>query len=29
MVQPQHDYPLRPGHRIILGGVIRLKFEIA
>jgi hypothetical protein len=29
MVQPQQDYPLRPGHRIILGGVIRLKFEIA
>jgi hypothetical protein len=23
------DYPLRPGHRIILGGAIRLKFEIA
>ncbi len=29
MVQPQQDYPLKPGHRIILGGVIRLKFEIA
>jgi len=29
MVSPQQDYPLRPGHRIILGGVIRLKFEIA
>ncbi len=29
MVQPPQDYPLRPGHRIILGGVIRLKFEIA
>jgi hypothetical protein len=29
MVQPQQDYPLRPGHRIVLGGVIRLKFEIA
>lgn len=29
MLQPQQDYPLRPGHRIILGGVIRLKFEIA
>lgn len=29
MVQAQEDYPLKPGHRIILGGVIRLKFEIA
>jgi hypothetical protein len=29
MVQPQQDYPLRPGHRVVLGGVIRLKFEIA
>ena len=29
MLQPTQDYPLRPGHRIILGGVIRLKFEIA
>jgi hypothetical protein len=29
MVQAQQDYPLRPGHRIVLGGVIRLKFEIA
>jgi hypothetical protein len=29
MVAPQQDYPLRPGQRIILGGVIRLKFEIA
>lgn len=29
MLQPMQDYPLRPGHRIILGGVIRLKFEIA
>lgn len=29
MVQPMKDYPLRPGHRIVLGGVIRLKFEIA
>jgi len=29
MVAPAQDYPLRPGHRIILGGVIRLKFEIA
>ena len=29
MIAPQQDYPLRPGHRIVLGGVIRLKFEIA
>lgn len=29
MLTPLQDYPLRPGHRIILGGVIRLKFEIA
>jgi hypothetical protein len=29
MVQPQQDYPLRPGHRMVLGGVIRLKFDIA
>jgi hypothetical protein len=29
MLSPQQDYPLTPGHRIILGGVIRLKFEIA
>jgi FHA domain/Double zinc ribbon len=29
MLQPLQDYPLRPGHRIILGGVIRLKFEVA
>jgi FHA domain len=29
MVQPQQDYPLKPGQRIILGGVIRLKFEVA
>ncbi len=29
MLQPMQDYPIRPGHRIILGGVIRLKFEIA
>ena len=29
MVAPQQDYPLKPGRRIILGGVIRLKFEIA
>jgi hypothetical protein len=29
MLDAQQDYPLRPGHRIILGGVIRLKFEIA
>jgi hypothetical protein len=29
MLEAQKDYPLRPGHRILLGGVIRLKFEIA
>jgi len=29
MLLAMNDYPLRPGHRIILGGVIRLKFEIA
>lgn len=29
LVQAQQDYPLRPGHRIILGGVIRMKFDIA
>lgn len=28
MVAPLHDYPLQPGHRLILGGVVRLKFEI-
>lgn len=29
MLTPMQDYPLQPGSRIILGGVIRLKFEIA
>jgi hypothetical protein len=29
MLVQQQDYPLQPGQRIILGGVIRLKFEIA
>jgi hypothetical protein len=29
MLAAAQDYPLQPGHRIILGGVIRLKFEIA
>jgi hypothetical protein len=29
MVQPQQDYPLRPGSRLILGGAVRFKFEIA
>ncbi len=29
MVAAQHDYLLKPGSRIILGGVIRLKFEFA
>jgi len=27
MVLPLQDYPLQPGHRLILGGVVRLKFE--
>jgi hypothetical protein len=29
MVLPLQDYPLQPGQRLILGGVVRLKFEIA
>jgi hypothetical protein len=29
MLEAMTDHPLRPGHRILLGGVIRLKFEIA
>jgi hypothetical protein len=29
MVLPMHDYVLTPGQRLILGGVARLKFEIA
>lgn len=29
MVLPQQDYPLQTGTRLILGGVVRLKFEIA
>jgi hypothetical protein len=29
MLQSAQDYPLRPGHRIILGGTVRLKFEVA
>ncbi len=29
LLEPMRDYPLRPGHRIILGGAIRLKFEVA
>ena len=29
MVMPLVDYPLAPGHHLILGGVARFKFEIA
>jgi hypothetical protein len=29
MVPPLHDYPLTPGTRVILGGAVRFKFEIA
>jgi hypothetical protein len=29
MVLPLQDYPLPPGSRLILGGAVRLKFEIA
>jgi hypothetical protein len=29
MVLPLRDYPLAPGRRIILGGAVRLRFEIA
>jgi hypothetical protein len=29
LVSAQQDYPLHPGSRIILGGAIRFKFEIA
>jgi len=29
MLEAMNDYPLRPGHRILLGGAIRLKFEIS
>lgn len=28
MVEPQNDYPLTPGRRLILGGAVRLKFEV-
>jgi len=28
MVLPLHDYPLQPGQRLILGGTVRLKFEV-
>jgi hypothetical protein len=28
MLLPGSDYPLKPGHRLILGGVARFKFEI-
>lgn len=29
MVAPLHDYPLQPGTRMILGGAVRFKFDIA
>jgi hypothetical protein len=29
MILPLQDYPLQSGHRMILGGMVRLKFEIA
>jgi hypothetical protein len=29
MVPAMADYPLTPGTRIILGGAVRFKFEIA
>ncbi len=29
MVLPLHDYPLEPGRRLILGGAVRLKFDLA
>lgn len=28
MVQAGQEYPLHPGHRIILGGAVRLKFDL-
>jgi hypothetical protein len=28
MLLPLKDYPLKPGHRVILGGSVRMKFEI-
>jgi hypothetical protein len=28
MVPPMEDFPLQPGQRLILGGVVRLKFEV-
>jgi hypothetical protein len=28
MLLPLKDYPLKPGHRFILGGSVRLKFEV-
>jgi hypothetical protein len=28
MVPPLKDYPLRPGTRLVLGGAVRLKFEV-
>ena len=29
MVPPLHDYPLKPGTRVILGGAVRFKFDIS
>ncbi len=29
MLPPQQDFPLQPGQRLILGGAVRFKFEIA
>ena len=29
MLQAAQEYPLRPGHRIILGGTVRMKFDVA
>jgi hypothetical protein len=29
MVAAMHDYPLAPGTRLILGGAVRLRFEVA
>ena len=28
MVPPLQDFPLKPGRRFILGGVVRFKFEV-
>jgi hypothetical protein len=29
MTEPLQDYPLRSGARLVLGGAVRMKFEIA